>query len=58
MHYEFPLMEEEVKAYIVSGEVNLDDLLDCRPGQLIKHPGPIHTMTTLRQWWQPIEDEI
>ena len=58
MNYDLPLMEEERMAYIVSSDVNLDDLLNSRPGGVVKCSTPIHTMTMLRQWWEPIEDEI
>jgi hypothetical protein len=59
MNYSFPLMEEEVKAYIIDHDyINLNDL-DFRPGQIIKdYAEPIHTVTAFRQWYEPIEDEI
>jgi hypothetical protein len=60
MNYNLPLMEEEVTSYIVSSDDPLD-VLDCRPGMPIfkvKEQGHIHPFTTLRQWWEPIEDEL
>jgi hypothetical protein len=60
MNYDLPLMEEEIKSYIVSDEVDSMDVLDCRPGfpifKVTQRP-IIHT-TRLRQWWEPIEDEL
>ena len=59
MNCEFPLMEEENKAYIVSSrDINLDALLCNRPGSVGVLFEPMQTITTLRQWWQPIEDEL
>jgi hypothetical protein len=62
MNYDLPLMEEEIKSYIVGEDdvPSLLDLLDCNPGGIVKVPKQptIHTTTTLRQWWEPIEDEL
>jgi hypothetical protein len=56
------LMEEEIKRYIISGDdaSSFLDLLHGRPGAIVKVPKVpiIHTTTGLRQWWEPIEDEL
>jgi hypothetical protein len=60
MRYEFPLIEEDQTMYIVSGDaVNMDDLLDIRPGRVLAcRPEEISIVTNHRVWWEPIEDEI
>jgi hypothetical protein len=61
-NFNFPLMEEEIKRYIISGDdaSSFLDLLHGRPGAIVKVPKVpiIHTTTGLRQWWEPIEDEL
>jgi hypothetical protein len=54
MNYDMPLMEEEIKSYIVSSDINPLDVLAI----LKVRNTDIQTVTGLRQWWEPIEDEL
>lgn len=60
MEYDFPLMRDEGTFYFVPAGADIDEGEFNRPGALIPTSdlNSVHQYRAVREWWEPIEDEI
>jgi hypothetical protein len=59
MEYDYPLMRDEFVFYVTPGDVDVDELLHSKPGGIVRVSSPeVHGYRAVREWWEPIEDEL